>query len=42
VTVTSAGKSDTAAVSVEEDPRVELSPEDRAKRRKAIDTLATL
>jgi hypothetical protein len=35
----SAGKSDSATVTVEEDPRVELSPEDRAKRRKAIDTL---
>jgi hypothetical protein len=42
VTVTSAGKSDTATVTVEEDPRVQLSPEDRAKRRKAIDTLISL
>jgi photosystem II stability/assembly factor-like uncharacterized protein len=42
VTVTSAGKSDSATVTVEEDPRVELSPEDRARRRKAIDTLVTL
>jgi hypothetical protein len=42
VTVTSAGKSDTATVTVEEDPRVELSAEDRAKRRKAIDTLTSL
>jgi len=42
VTVTSAGKSDTIAVNVEEDPRVEISPEDRAKRRKAIDTLTSL
>jgi photosystem II stability/assembly factor-like uncharacterized protein len=42
VTVTSAGKSDTMTVTVEEDPRVEMSPEDRAKRRKAIDTLTSL
>jgi photosystem II stability/assembly factor-like uncharacterized protein len=42
VTITSAGKSDTATVNVEEDPRVQLSPEDRAKRRKAIDTLTSL
>jgi photosystem II stability/assembly factor-like uncharacterized protein len=42
VTVTSAGKSDTTAVTVEEDPRVEMSPDDRAKRRKAIDTLTAL
>jgi photosystem II stability/assembly factor-like uncharacterized protein len=42
VTVTSAGKSDTMTVTVEEDPRVEMSPDDRAKRRKAIDTLTSL
>ena len=42
VTITQAGKSDTATVTVEEDPRVQLSPEDRAKRRKAIDTLTSL
>ena len=40
--MTSAGKSDTMTVTVEEDPRVEMSPEDRAKRRKAIDTLTSL
>jgi hypothetical protein len=42
VTVTAAGKSDTRTVTVEEDPRIQLSPEDRAKRRKAIDTLTAL
>jgi photosystem II stability/assembly factor-like uncharacterized protein len=42
VTVTSAGKSDSTTVTIEEDPRVEMSPDDRAKRRKAIDTLTSL
>jgi hypothetical protein len=42
VTVTSAGHTDTAMVTVEEDPRVEFSSDDRAKRRKAIDTLTSL
>jgi photosystem II stability/assembly factor-like uncharacterized protein len=42
VTITSAGKSDSATVTVEEDPRVQLSLEDRTKRRHAIDTLTLL
>ncbi len=42
VTVTVAGKSDTRTVTVEDDPRVQFSTEDRAKRRKAVDTLVSM
>jgi len=42
VTITAGGKSDTRTVVVEEDPRIELSAEDRAKRRQAITSLAAL
>jgi hypothetical protein len=42
VTISQNGKTDTRKVTIEEDPRVTLSAEDRAKRRKAIDTLVTL
>jgi len=42
VTISAAGKTDTRTVVVEEDPRVQMSAEDRAKRKKAIDTLVTM
>jgi photosystem II stability/assembly factor-like uncharacterized protein len=42
VTISSNGKTGSRTVTVEEDPRVEFSAEDRAKRRKAIDTLVAL
>ena len=42
VTVTVAGKSDSHAVKVEEDPRVQFSDSDRARRRKAVDTLISM
>jgi hypothetical protein len=42
VTITSAGKSDTKTVTVEDDPRVVFSTEDRARRRKTLDTLTAL
>jgi photosystem II stability/assembly factor-like uncharacterized protein len=42
VTITAAGKSDSRTVKVEDDPRVQFSAEDRAKRRKAVDTLISM
>lgn len=42
VTITSAGKSDSKTVIVEDDPRVQFSPQDREKRRKTVDTLTAL
>jgi photosystem II stability/assembly factor-like uncharacterized protein len=42
VEVSAAGKTDSMTVKVEEDPRIQLSSEDRMKRRRAIDTLATM
>jgi len=42
VTITAGGKTDTRTVVVEEDPRIELSAEDRAKRRQALTSLAAL
>jgi hypothetical protein len=42
VTITAGGKTDTRTVIVEEDPRIELSAEDRAKRRQALTSLASL
>ncbi len=40
VTVSLAGKTDSKTFSVEEDPRVQLSDDDRAKRRRALTTLS--
>lgn len=42
VTITAGGKTDTRTVVVEEDPRIQMSAEDRAKRRQALTTLAAL
>jgi photosystem II stability/assembly factor-like uncharacterized protein len=42
VTVALAGKTDSKTVTVEEDPRVQMSAADRAKRRQALTTLTTL
>ena len=42
VTVTVAGKSDSRTITVDEDPRVQFSDTDRAKRRKAVDTLVSM
>jgi hypothetical protein len=42
VTVALAGKTDSKTVTVDEDPRVQLSAADRAKRRQALTTLTTL
>jgi len=42
VTISAAGKTDTKTVIVEEDPRVQFSNEDRAKRRAAVTTLAAM
>ncbi|HUI53803.1 MAG TPA: hypothetical protein VLY04_02455 [Bryobacteraceae bacterium] len=42
VTITAGGKSDSKTVTVEDDPREQVSPEDRAKRRRAVDTLVSL
>jgi len=42
VTIAAAGKTDSRTVTVEDDPRVQMSAEDRAKRKKAIDTLVTM
>lgn len=42
VTIALAGKTDTQAVKVEEDPRVQMTDEDRARRRKAVDTLVSM
>src|SRR5579872_1551217 len=42
ITITEAGKTESKTFAVEEDPRVQFSASDRAKRRQALDTLATL
>jgi hypothetical protein len=42
VTLTANGKSESHKVTVEDDPRIQLSSEDRVKKRTAIDTLVTL
>jgi hypothetical protein len=42
VTLTANGKSDSHKVTVEDDPRVTMSTEDRLKKRTAIDTLVSL
>ncbi len=42
VTLTAAGKTDSRVVKVEDDPRVEFSAADRAKRSKAVDTLFSM
>jgi photosystem II stability/assembly factor-like uncharacterized protein len=42
VTIAADGKTDSRNVTVEEDPRVQLSDEDRAKRRRALTSLATM
>ena len=42
VTISAGGNTDSATVSVEEDPRVELSDADRARRRQAINTLVSM
>ena len=36
------GKTDSRTVVVEDDPRLQVSPEDRIRRRTALDTLSTL
>ncbi|HEY1337474.1 MAG TPA: hypothetical protein VGF59_08185 [Bryobacteraceae bacterium] len=42
VTIAAGDKSDSRMVTVEEDPRVQFSTDDRTKRRRALDTLAAL
>jgi hypothetical protein len=42
VTLTANGKSDSHKVTVEDDPRIQLSSDDRARKRTAIDTLVSL
>ena len=42
VTLTLAGKTETQKVTVEEDPRVQMTDDDRARRRKAVDTLVSM
>lgn len=42
VTIAAAGKTDSHVVKVEDDPRVQFSADDRAKRRKAVDTLISM
>ena len=42
VTIAAAGKADSRTVSVEDDPRITLSPEDRARRRQALTKLVAL
>jgi photosystem II stability/assembly factor-like uncharacterized protein len=42
LTLTANGKTETRTVVVEDDPRVQFSSEDRAKKRKAIETLVTM
>ena len=42
VTLTASGKSESHKVTVEDDPRIQMSSEDRAKKRTAIDTLVSL
>ncbi len=42
VTISANGKTDSRTFKVEDDPRVQLSSDDRAKRRKAVETLVTM
>jgi photosystem II stability/assembly factor-like uncharacterized protein len=42
VTISANGKSDSRTFTVEEDPRVQFSTEDRTKRRQALDTLTAM
>lgn len=42
MTIAAAGKTDSRTIVVEEDPRVQFSADDRAKRRQAINTLGVL
>ena len=42
VTLTAAGKSETRTVAVQDDPRLQISAEDRAKRRTAITRLSDM
>ena len=42
VTLTLAGKTETTTVTVEDDPRLSVSPDDRTKRRTAITKLFTM
>ncbi len=42
VSLTLAGKTETQKVTVEDDPRIQMSDEVRARRRKAIDTLVSM
>jgi hypothetical protein len=42
VTIAAAGKTDSKTVTVEEDPRVQFSDDDRAKRRRALSTLTVM
>jgi hypothetical protein len=42
VTVSAGGKTDSKTLAVEDDPRVQLSAEDRVKRKQALSTLASM
>jgi hypothetical protein len=42
VTIVAAGKTDSKTFAIEEDPRVQFSDADRAKRRQALNTLTTM
>ena len=42
ITLTAAGKTETKTVSVEDDPRLSISPDDRTKRRTAVTRLYTM
>ncbi len=42
VTIAASGKTDSKTFTVEEDPRVQLSDDDRAKRRKTLTTLSVM
>jgi hypothetical protein len=42
VTISANGKTDSRTFTVEEDPRIQLSSDDRGKRRQAIETLMTM
>ncbi|HTX35754.1 MAG TPA: hypothetical protein VME43_12065 [Bryobacteraceae bacterium] len=42
ITVAAAGKTESRPIVVEDDPRVQMSAEDRSKKRQALSTLATM
>ena len=42
ITIAAAGKTDSKTFTVEEDPRVQFSPDDRAKRRQTLNTLTQM